>query len=150
MSDNICKAIWTVFKNFMNNYFNTVRLTDMAIRSIKQISKQADIGQAYVNWMRIKGEEVDESIIEKTKEEAEFAIIEVEKGFPTLNGQSLVLIWGNFEALVEDLIAICLENDPCLTKTETIQKIKIPLSQFEEMTSIERKYILLDIIQRDL
>lgn len=149
MNDQALDAVHKLFRNFAEYQADTAALTSIAVRGIVGISKSVELVEALANYDRTIGKPVDENDIEETKKEAAFAQKEIDRGFPFLYGQTSVAIWGHLEAYVEDLLVICLENDNSFMNVESIRKLRVTLSQYEQMGSLERKYYILDTLQRE-
>jgi hypothetical protein len=79
---------------------------------------------------------------------AQFATKECESGFPLLHAQSLVGLWGAFEAAVEDALVGMLLNEPGLIQSETFSKIRVSLAEFETLEREERMQYLLQELKR--
>lgn len=84
------------------------------------------------------------------RSEAELAQHEVDQGFPVLNQQVTVDLWGALESLVRDFLAGCLANQTAPTGMDAVRKIKIRVADYEIMSKEERYYYLIEELERNL
>jgi hypothetical protein len=89
-----------------------------------------------------------EERLEEARKRADFAKQEIERGFPLLHGHSLVGVWGALEVYVRDLIVAWLLNVSDALASEGLSSIKIPLAEFERLSSHERMEALVDELDR--
>lgn len=150
MTNDINSKTRALFKNYAKNHINTMRLIELSAKGIYSLSKSYELVAALAELERLPGEEVDEKKLEEAKSESEFAQSEVDKGFPLLYSQGTVWMWGQLEAFMEDLVVLILEEDLALLQNDTIRKIRIPLAQYMTMDERERRYFILDTVQRDM
>jgi hypothetical protein len=139
-----------IFRDFIVNHSQTNRLISLTARSIFQFSKSYNLVAALADYERFNGEEVDNNALKEEKDDADFAQTEVEKGLPILYGQGSIWMWGYLEAFIEDLTVFCLDNDPSLMSIDNVKKIKVPIAQYDALSPKERKYFLLETLERDL
>jgi hypothetical protein len=147
MKHQSLKAADTLFTDFIEVLAETVHLVGLSAKGIYQLYSVGEIVDNYINET---GQNEDKDKRKKAKEERDFAKREAEKGFPFLYGQGAVWIWGQLEAFIEDLLVTCMENDIELTDNEMVRRIKLSLVQYESMSEKERKYYILDSLQRNL
>jgi len=84
------------------------------------------------------------------RERAQLASREIKQGFPVLNAQATISIWASLEWLVRDLIVGLVANDPSSRRNDTVRKVRIRLSDYEELAGNEKYYYVVDQIERDL
>jgi hypothetical protein len=147
---------------------STIDFYYLTIEGLKSIIHQHEImvmGDARIEELRLKVLQAggtlkkteDAEAKEKNKERnrkqakarAERAQREVSNGFPVLHSQHVVSIWSAIECFVEDVLVAWVANDPEFMQSERIQKIKIPLADFDRISESERKYFLISELQRD-
>lgn len=136
-----------LFTGFTKGMTETIRLVELAAKGIFQLYSIGEIVDTYVQET---SHNVDLNKLAKDKEERDFAKMEAERGFPFLYGQGVVWIWGQLEAFIEDLLATCMEKDSELMNIEMVRRIKLSLAQYESMSEKERKYYIIDNLQRDM
>lgn len=87
--------------------------------------------------------------VDETMEKfASFAAHEKERGFPVLHAHASVILWGFFQASIEDLLAAFLMNEPERLRTEPFARIRIPLAEFEGSEREERMQLLITELKR--
>ncbi|HUN54032.1 MAG TPA: hypothetical protein VMU29_02635 [Smithella sp.] len=150
MTHQIIEAADDRFTNFSHALLDTCHLVELSAKGISHLPILYNVQEVIDDYNNDTGQSNDKDKLKKAKEEAEFAKNEVEKGFPFLYGQGAVSIWGQLEAFIEDLLVDCMEKDVELMNNQIIQKVKIVLAQYDSMSEKERKYYILDNLQRDL
>jgi hypothetical protein len=88
--------------------------------------------------------------LEQLKKEAEFAQLELDRGFPLLYAHTVVGLWGALEVLVEDFAVSWLRDHPELLRQEQISKVKISLGEYESLPAEERVRYLVVQLQREM
>lgn len=86
--------------------------------------------------------------IKQLREDAKFAEVEVERGFPLLHAHSLVGLWGAVEVLFEDVLVAWLVNKPQLLGHSSFRKIRVPGAQFTLLDKEEQMRVLARELQR--
>jgi hypothetical protein len=96
-----------------------------------------------------------EAKIEYEKEHAEFQQVaalanqEETRGFPLLYAHTLVSLWGALEFAVEDVLVGILCNEPQVLKEPCFSKLKVFVSDFENLDRDERMRLILSEMSRD-
>jgi hypothetical protein len=147
MKHQSLKAADELFTDFIKALAETVHLVELSAKGIYQLYS---VGELINDYIHETGQNEDEDTLKRSKEEMDFAKSEAERGFPFLYGQGSVWIWGQLEAFIEDMLVTCMEKDVELTNNEMVRRIKLSLVQYESMSEKERKYYILDNLQRDL
>lgn len=139
------------FEEFANFQLKMVTLINVALESLHRFPAHLNLVEAVQEAKRSRGEAVDDKYLKNAREnDAPLIREEVEKGFPFFYSMSAVAIWSAIEAFVEDQLSFCIEADPKLLEKEQIQRIKIPFAQYESMTPEERRYFVIDSVERDI
>jgi hypothetical protein len=134
------------FEAFLNQIEELSQVTDLSVRGISMTRASPQIVAAIT-----KATGRDEGGKEKEFTRlAELAQREVDRGFPILFAQATISIWGILEAMVKDLLLDWLAHEPLAMQVDAVRKIKISLSQYEAMNVEERRYYILDTLERDI
>lgn len=144
----------TLFSECAHHLRDMMALTQIAMKGTRQISKQVAIVKALhqVNLLRQSDASLltqQEREVEEAEEEAAFARKEVDAGYPFAQSQATIAMWARLEAFIEDLLVTCFETDAQFLEVEQVGKVKIAFGQYEQMSSTERMYYVVDSLQRD-
>lgn len=134
------------FEAFLDLVQEIGQITELSLRGISMIRAAPRISTAVA---KATGEDEGErgDYFEKL---AEAAQREVDKGFPLLLAQATISLWSSLEFLIKDFLLTWLANDPTAIEAQAVQKTKIPLSQYEKMSSQERYHYIVDTLERDV
>jgi hypothetical protein len=94
-------------------------------------------------------QERDERIA-SAETQAAFAFSEVESDYCTLHSQGLVMVWSALNALIDDLVRTCLSNHPSLLESDSLSKLKIPLSAAIGSSEEDRLDRLFEAVEREV
>jgi hypothetical protein len=139
-----------LFHEFLDSQVKTSKLINAAVLELQRYPQSLNLMKSVDALRRFEGETVDEDTAKKAEQDAPLIKEETENGFPFFYGLATVAIWGALEAFIKDLLVLCLENDPKLMSLESIAKIRISLSQFESMPIEQRRYYIIETIERDI
>jgi hypothetical protein len=139
-----------LFHDFLHSQVKTARLIDAAVLEMQRYPQSLNLMKSVDALLRFEGEAVDEDSARRAEQVAPLIKEETENGFPFFYGLATVAIWGALEAFIRDLLVLCLENDTTFLSLEPIAKIRISLSQFELMPIEQRRFYILDTIERDI
>jgi len=92
-------------------------------------------------------EKYGEERLEQAKREAALAQSEVDNGFPILHAQTTISLWSSLESLVRTFLAAWLANIPDAKSCEELKKVKVRLGEYESLTSDDRYFYLLDLLE---
>jgi hypothetical protein len=104
----------------------------------------ASVGRGEPDW----DEEGHKATLLSIKADADFAKKECDTNFPLLH--DFTLLWGAFEAAMEDVIVAILSHETELLRADPFAKIRIPLADYETLDKEDRMRILLTELQRTL
>ena len=150
MKYKIPDEMGTLFHEFLDYQVKTVRLINAAVLELHRYPQTLDLLKSVNTLLRYEGEVVDEDGTKRAEQDAPVIKEETDNGFPFFYGLATVAIWGALEAFIEDLLVLCLENDSNLMRLEPIAKIRVSISQFESMPAEERRYYIIDTVERDI
>ena len=88
--------------------------------------------------------------LKAAKKEAELAEKEVAEGFPILHAQTTISLWSNLEAAIRLFIVRWIQNDKKALKTETIQRLRVTISDYESLEGEDRYFYILDRLEQEL
>jgi hypothetical protein len=128
------------------------KLLHLSIDGLGIVSKRPDMVQRLISLTEQIGDEVTDDLktdLEKATSNADFVSKEGSRGYPLLHAFTLVGIWAALEAGVEDMLVGILCNEPAVLTTYAFEKIKIPLTKYEQLDKEERMRFLLSEIQRE-
>ena len=94
--------------------------------------------------------EAEQRELEKCRSMAASSKVEIDGGYPTLHSQSVISLWGTLEALIEDLLAAWLQNEPATLQSERFRKIKVTVSEYESLNDDQRAAYLVRELARTL
>ena len=88
--------------------------------------------------------------IDRAKQEASLAEIEVLNDFPLLHGQAVVTLWSYLESLSRSFITAWLRNQPDALFSTLISKLKVRLGEYEALSADEKTSYIFDLLEQDL
>ncbi|QOY62721.1 hypothetical protein INQ40_12775 [Lysobacter sp. H21R4] len=88
--------------------------------------------------------------IEQAKQHAELAQREIDRGFSSLVGQSIIVLWGALEALIKDFLVRWLELFPNLWERPGIASLKIRIGDYEALRPEDRRRYVIGEIERNV
>jgi hypothetical protein len=113
-------------------------------RDLPKIVKVIKTADDLLNELKSPEEYI--KILENAEKRASFANSQLKEGFSTIYSHAVVAIWSSLEAFIEDIIVESFIINPTLLQSESILKIKIPLSEYDRLTPDERyRYIISEI-----
>lgn len=139
-----------LFHEFLSSQVKTAKLINAAVFELQRYPQSLHLMKSVDALLRFEGKAVDEDGVNRAEQVAPLIKEETENGFPFFYGLATVAIWGALEAFIRDLLVLCLENDTTFLSLEPIAKIRISLSQFELMPDEQRRYYIIDTIERDI
>lgn len=139
-----------LFHEFLHSQVKTAKLINAAVFELHRYPQSLNLMKSVDALLRFRGEVVDEDSAKEAEQAAPLIKEETENGFPFFYGLATVAIWGALEAFVKDLLVLCLEKDTNLMSLQPIAKIRVSLSQFELMPNDQRRYYIIDTIERDI
>jgi hypothetical protein len=150
MKDQIPIEMGRLFSDFLASQVKTTRLINAAVLELHRFPQSINLMQKVDELRRFKGDDIDDDATKRAEDDAPVIKDETDKGFPFFYGLATVAIWGGLEAFIEDLLALCLENDSSLMSLESVAKIKVSISRFEAMPLEQRRHYIIDTIERDM
>jgi hypothetical protein len=133
------------FTEFLDHVEELTQVTLLSVKGIQVITSMPTVIAA----IRKATNTYNEERAGKMEALAELAIREVNKGFPLLFAQGTILLWSSLEFLVKDFLICWLLNEPSAMQIDAVQKLKIPLAQYNTMTVEERHYFIIDSLERE-
>lgn len=88
--------------------------------------------------------------IEKLEALAALAKQEQDAGFPMMYAHATISIWTALETLTKEFAVAWLANEPSAMKVDAVKKIKISVTDYQEMTEAERYYYIYENLEREL
>jgi len=88
--------------------------------------------------------------LENAQRTSDFATREIQEDFPVLHGQAVVVLWAYLEALVRQLVADCICNDPESVKGEAFEKIRVRLAEYERLDQVDKAFFVVDALEKEL
>ncbi len=128
-----------------------LKMLDLCVHGISIVTRRPEMVQRVIDLSISAAKEVASDLksdLETATKQAAFAENELKNGFPFLNAQALVAIWGALEAAVEDVLVGILMNDPKSMEKGEFAKIRVPLPKFEVLDKEDRMRFLLSEAQR--
>lgn len=92
----------------------------------------------------------DSEWLTSARKEAERAREEASKDFPLLHAHSLLGLWSALEALVEDVAVAWLITKPDTLQRPEFSKIRVPIAEFQLLSTEDQMTYLIAEVQRDL
>ena len=86
--------------------------------------------------------------LEEATTVAGWAEKERDNGFPLLHAHTVVGLWGALEAAIEDMLVGILCEEPERLQKEPFSKVRISISDFEQLDKEQRMRLLFDELQR--
>jgi len=90
---------------------------------------------------------------EKTKkiarDEAAFAVQQINDGFPQQHASALVTLWAGLEAAIEDMLVGILLNEPDILRRPNFSKTRVTLADFELLEREDRMRFLVSELSQD-
>jgi len=132
----------------------TVVLVDLSVQGILRFQGEDRLTEASVNLRRFRNPDIPEEElareIARAREVAEFARDQAVRGFDLLYAHAIVGLWGALETAVTDFFVRFLLHSPQALANETVQKVRIPLAEFESLESEDRMRVVVDELERTL
>jgi hypothetical protein len=128
-----------------------LKMLALCVHGINIVTRRPEMVQRVIDLTISAEKEVTpdlKSDLESATKQAAFAENELKNGFPFLNAQALVGIWGALEAAVEDMLVGILMNEPKSMEKDEFTKIRVPLPKFEVLDKEDRMRFLLSEAQR--
>lgn len=88
--------------------------------------------------------------IERAESEARLAQTEIATDFPVLHGLAVVASWSWLEHFVKGLAAIWLLNRKDALAVPAVQKLKMKLGDYLQLSKVEQAAYLVDLLEQDI
>ena len=132
--------------------YETLRLCNLAAQGIYGLKGQIFLTEALYGgegpWSFTPEPDEGKRAIEESKQLAEFAKDEIDNDFPLLHAHAIVGIWGALEACIDDLLVSVLVHDTDARRHEAFAKVKVSVTELEDMDSEERMRIVMEEAKR--
>lgn len=140
-----------LFGDFSNSLVDTTTLMRHLARELYRLPESINLVKALVALEESCGEDAarHRKQVIRLAELAPIVERETADGFPLLFGISVIAIWAEFEAFVEDLAVLQLLQRPSLLLHPEIQKIKAPVAQYFLLEGRDRAAFIVSQLQRD-
>lgn len=151
VDDSSYQQVRQLLRDFSKVIRDTQRLLVCTANALHAQPATIPLFEALHQLDRSEGKQPDASQLEKSKEDAAFIAQEIERGFPFLSGQTMIAIWSQLEAFIEDL-AVCflsIAHASGILVAEPISKIKVPIGLFICLSESDRYRLIVETIQRD-
>lgn len=132
------------FREFSDHHKQASRLLDLTMTGIamvrgapKAIDLVASIDRVLEPDVSPDADELKERLA-NAQSMADLAESEVERGFPVLHEQAIISLWGSLEALINAVVAAWLFNKPEYFKARELEKLKVQLGDYMNLTQIEQ------------
>jgi hypothetical protein len=151
MADQIPDYAFTPLTICVDSVTTMGELLHLSIGGLSMLSNLPEVMKRAKEWHEVAGtpNTTTQSQIERITQNAAFADNERKNGYPLLHAFTLVGIWAALEAGIEDMLVGILCNEPARLSTFGFEKIKIPLSKYEQLDKEERMRFLLSEVQRE-
>lgn len=131
----------TPFDNFMEYCTEEIKILDLCIDLFSRMP-------AITNIVKVVNEDINYQI-KSMEKQTEFAISEMDGGFPRLHSHTLVVMWGALETLILELMVAYIQNVPAITMEDDFKKVQVPLTEFETMDKEERARYIVSWFEQD-
>jgi hypothetical protein len=82
--------------------------------------------------------------------DAETAEREISEGFPLLHQYATLGLWSTLEASMREFFVLWLENTPRAFDTDAIQKLKVRISEYEQLKGTDKYRYVIDRLENEL
>ena len=148
---------WAVepFLRFQKYLEESGRILVLSMKGLGQIARMPPLAEALAYFEREEGApdiptEEERQRLEQVREDARFAEVEEEQGFPRLHAHAVVDVWSALEVLREDLVVAWLVNVPESLSNPEVAKIRLPISETEATEKEDRMRLVYRELERNL
>lgn len=140
------------FLDFLDYQEKLQEILHISMRGIRVLTAMPNLIEAVRDSARTPDErgEYEGERLERARKEAALAQEEVELGFPLLQAQAAISLWGSLEALVRTFLARWLVNSPGAMQAAEITKLRVRVGEYESLTPEERAFYVLDLLEEVL
>lgn len=140
------------FSRLHNYLHETVRLCSLSAQGMYGLRGQVFAIEALYGgegpWSFTPEPDEGKRAIEESRKLAELAKNEIDNDFPLLHAHAIVGVWGALEACIDDLIVSVLIHDGDARSDEVFAKVKVSITELEDLDSEERMRIVLEEVKR--
>lgn len=133
------------FKEFITHIEELGNLIELSVRGISSLRAMPRISSVIA--LATGNEEENPDFYQRL---AQLAEREVSRGFTLLFAQATIALWSHLESFVKEFLIIWLGNRPSTMLNDEIQHVKIPLAQYGMMNDYEKRYYIVDALERNL
>jgi hypothetical protein len=142
------------FERCLGYVLETVVLVDLSVQGILRFQGEDRVTEARLNLRRFRSPDIPEEDLARemarAKEVAEFAREQAARGFDLLYAHAIVGLWGALETAVMDFFVRFLLHSPQALNNDIVQKVRIPLAEFEMLEREDRMRVVVDELERAL
>jgi hypothetical protein len=135
---------------FVDHLMKIVRLTGAAAAETARLPRTIDLMEAVDALKKSQGKPTDPDSIAEAKRVLPLLEAERAQGFPLFHGLAAIGIWSTLEAFIEDLLLGCMMRDAAFADVENVRRLKVPLLEFEGMTTEARKQWIIESLESAL
>jgi hypothetical protein len=140
------------FSRLETYLYETIRLCRLSVQGIYALKGEIILTEVLYGgegpWSFTPEPDEGKRAIEESKQLAELAQNEIDNEFPLLHAHAIVGIWGALEACIDDLIVSVLVHDANARSDEVFTKVKVSITELEDLESEERMRIVLEEAKR--
>lgn len=142
------------FREFSDTVTEVNDLLQLSKHGIRMVAASDRLAEALANLesslQDAPASEEQAKKVDSARRQASRARSEVERGFPLLQGQAVILTWGAVEALVEDICLARLKANPGIMAADSFPRVRVNASVLAHPDPSEWFRAIVESLQRDL
>jgi hypothetical protein len=137
-------------QNAHKRLLDEVRFLHLSVEGLHQLARRPQAIEVLRDTdVRPRDQQEDYPLLlARAKEMAAWVNDEASRDFPLLHAHSVVGIWGILETLSEDVAFAWLSNKTDAWTATAIQKLKVPIGEYELLEGDERKRLVISELSR--
>lgn len=124
-------------------------LTGLLVRAVHRLSASREMELALINLRKVEGKPIEQKSIDRRLRQVSLAETERSEGFPTIIGHAIISLHATLEQTIRGFVARRIAERHTALEIDLLQKIKIRVSDFFELSPLEHAYAILDAFETE-